>query len=192
MTNVNTPGASDHRRSDDCASSAFVARDVEIASLSPRRLTDWDAFFRGGPQRGPRSLERHILSPLGDHRERNCREFPEVHYCMVPLGDATRRPTPDAELPALSAGVVRRWDECGGYGTSLLRGLERPWRSGVQHRTRFRSSSERGAVSLCRCSLLGPREHKSEPHCLTAHDVRCESLVLTGAFRFHVGARRRA
>ena len=30
----------------------------------------------------------------------------EVHDCKGPLGDATRRPTPDAELPALSAGVV--------------------------------------------------------------------------------------
>ena len=44
---------------------------------------------------------------LGDNRERNSREFLDVHYRMVPLGDATRRPTPDAELPALSAGVVR-------------------------------------------------------------------------------------
>jgi hypothetical protein len=47
------------------------------------------------------------LGSLGDNDERNCREFLEVHYSKVPLGGATRRPTPDAELPALSAGVVR-------------------------------------------------------------------------------------
>ena len=43
---------------------------------------------------------------LGHHRDRNCRQFCELHNCTNPLGDATRRPTPDAELPALSAGVV--------------------------------------------------------------------------------------
>ena len=34
--------------------------------------------------------------------------IPPSSLPYVPLGDATRRPTPDAELPALSAGVVGR------------------------------------------------------------------------------------
>ena len=68
---------------------------------------DWD-------QRIPLWVCRPSLPPLCHYGERNCREFLDVHYCTVPLGDATRRPTPDAELPALSAGVVRKWDECRG------------------------------------------------------------------------------
>ena len=47
----------------------------------------------------------------------------EVHDCKGPLGDATRRPTPDAELPALSAGVVGKWDECRGCVVPVAGGL---------------------------------------------------------------------
>jgi hypothetical protein len=51
-------------------------------------------------------FDRRRLPGLGDNRDRNPRPFRELHNCTVSLGDATRRPTPDAELPALSAGVV--------------------------------------------------------------------------------------
>jgi hypothetical protein len=50
---------------------------------------------------------------LGDYSGPNCAEILNVHYCTLPLGDATRRPTPDAELPALSAGVVRTTEPVG-------------------------------------------------------------------------------
>jgi hypothetical protein len=46
-------------------------------------------------------------SLLGHNCNGHFRPFRELHNCSNPLGDATRHPTPDAELPALSAGVVR-------------------------------------------------------------------------------------
>ena len=39
------------------------------------------AVSGGGPKHRARAM-------LGDNRERNCREFLQVHYCTVPLGDA--------------------------------------------------------------------------------------------------------
>ena len=67
---------------------------------APRR------FHAHGPTNRGRSNKPDPL--LGDHSQRNRRQIHRVHYRTVPLGDATRRPTPDAELPALSAGVVGR------------------------------------------------------------------------------------
>jgi len=43
---------------------------------------------------------------LGHHRDRYSWQFRELHNCSVSLGDATRRRTPAAELPALGTGVV--------------------------------------------------------------------------------------
>jgi hypothetical protein len=62
-----------------------------------------DAVWRAWADAG-----RKRAQVLGHHRDRNSGQFSDLHNCTVPLGDATRRPTPDAELPALSAGVVRK------------------------------------------------------------------------------------
>jgi len=86
-------------------------------------------------ERAPRDSIAFCEACLGHNRERYYRQSLHIHYRMVPLGDARNHPTPDAELPALSAGVVMKMGE-GAAGLGCRVWARTVGRSALVSRTR--------------------------------------------------------
>ena len=104
------PGGSRRPRAERSSSEASWCIERAAARFEPPTLP-----ISAKPRGHDRRSECPVWSDVGQRRlghdpDRNRRPFRELHNCTVPLGDAIRRPTLAAELPAFSARVVRAED----------------------------------------------------------------------------------
>jgi hypothetical protein len=77
------------------------------SSTASRRTAPWARFWPTPPEMGGPACFS-VSVPVSNPAKFGSRVSPgRQRPFSNPLGDATRRPTPDAELPAFSSGVVR-------------------------------------------------------------------------------------